>query len=96
MGLIERLRVLPGIQGCHTSLQIPIRYTDKKIHINIQGGTGCLTHGWFGFDIDVPQFFSRYAANAAIFPSAQAELGRQWNELNKYQPNPGVRPPCRC
>ena len=30
-----------------------------------------------------------YPANSAIFPPAQAELGRQWNN----QPNPGVRPP---
>ena len=28
-----------------------------------------------------------------IFPSAQAALGRQWNDQNQSQPNPDVRPP---
>ena len=31
-------------------------------------------------------FHHCYPANSAIFPSAQAELGRQWND--QCQPNP--------
>ena len=42
------------------------------------------------FDLDVPPF---YPANSAIFPSAQADRGRQWNGLNQCPPNPGPRPP---
>ena len=36
-------------------------------------------------------------AASAKLPSAQAELGRQWNNQNSCQPNPGSRPdgpPC--
>ena len=38
-------------------------------------------------------------APSVKFPSAQAELGRQWNIQNPSLPNPGPRPdvpPCRC
>ena len=69
--------------------------------LNIQGGAGGCGPGlswlWYRCSTILPS----YPANSAIFPSAQAELGRQWNDLNqcqpnprnKCQPNPSPRPP---
>ena len=48
----------------------------------VQGGVGGLIHGLVNFD-QLPG----YPANSAIFPSAQAELCKQWKNFNQCQPN---------
>ena len=44
--------------------------------------------GWVDFDLSVPPILPSCPAASAKFPSAQAELGRQWNTQNSSQPNP--------
>ena len=37
-------------------------------------------------NLDVPLFFPSYTANSVIIQSAQADLGRQWNDLININP----------
>ena len=63
-----------------------------------QGDSSALRPG-LGWDVDLDVHPSCPAASAK-FPSAQAELGRQWSTQYPIQPNPGLRagesPDMRC
>ena len=48
--------------------------------------------GWVIFYFGCTTILPSCPANSAIFPSAQADLGRQWNDPNRCQPKPGDRP----
>ena len=43
--------------------------------------------GWVDLDLECSSIFPNYTANSANFLSAQAELGRQWNNKDQIQPN---------
>ena len=47
---------------------------------------------WLGFGVfrHLAQLY--YTASSAKFPSVQSEQGRQWNDRNRSQPNPGSHP----
>ena len=59
----------------------------------VLGGAGRLSHGLGRLLCTCSTILPCYLSDSAITPSAQAELGRQWNDLNQCQPNPGGKPP---
>ena len=66
----------------------------KKIHASdeIQGVSSALRPGldWLSFGGSTMLHLPSCPAASAQFPSAQAELGRQWKNQNPSQPNPGL------
>ena len=72
-----------GIEDVSGSGAVLISGVNRKliriIQIQVQGGAGGLTHGWVHFDLDGPSVCPT-THNSAILSSAQAELGRQWND----------------
>ena len=51
--------------------------------------------GWVDFDLDVPQFFpaAQPIQPCSHLPKQNYAVGRQWNDPNQCQPNPGDLPP---
>ena len=56
----------------------------------VQGGAGGCGPRFVDFDLIVPPRCppAVCTANSAKLPSAKAQLGRSWNDLNQIQPNP--------
>ena len=85
------------------SLPIPVKWQRSSCHPIFcylgekQGNKyrvspcSCIWVGWVYLHFGCSTMLPSCPALSAKFPSAQAELGRLWNNQNQIQPNPGAR-----
>ena len=83
-----------GADSMNTIPRTVLRPVSANLAQKIQGVLG-VSHllvdlGWVDFDLGVPP---SCPAASAKFPSAQADLVRQWNTQNAIQPNPSQPSP---